>query len=607
MFELNQYEKRLHQSSPSIPEQPYSPADNIAEMSMMVWGEHCVECAAPACYQTCDLYRSRPDGRCRRFQFGIHKNEAFKSVRGYGAEISFSKWGVLVARGNVRLQPVARIKRIEQILEAFSHVINPVGSLIASLTGDRRWKHAMHSLMLKAAGWTSTNGSAPADTFLLETYNPENAPIRLHFTIERSPDNSRSKLTNIHAARQRFSTTITLSSGYARYEFDGPVFKPFVDAGAPFDISLTPEADSSATLVILSADFVRYKSAVNSRSAKPAIKCVVWDLDNTLWKGTLVENVDVQVDAKMAQLIRELDGRGILVSIASKNDFESAWARVCAFGLQEYFLYPHISWQPKSQSITMIAQKLNIGLDTLAFIDDNPFERHEVTAALPQVTSIDTRDAGRILDDPRFKGSSSAEASQRRHYYRQSIVREEKQAEFGADYRKFLAYCEIKLHVLDCRPEYLDRVAELAQRTNQLNFSGHKYTREEIGQIVADPRVEKYVLQCSDRFGEYGIVGLVLVRRGTHLCVEEFMLSCRVQGKFIEAAFFNYICGTHVPITTTLRVRYNRTDRNGPAFEVLRTLGSVHDVKSGFSTLEARSLVAMCDFIDVRSSATNFL
>src|SRR5262245_60136686 len=100
MFEIDQYDARAHREPPTRPGTPYSPAEDIAGMSLMVWGEHCTECAAPACYQTCDLYESRPDTRCRRFRFGVYPNRQFKSFRGYGAEVAFKKWGVLAAMGN---------------------------------------------------------------------------------------------------------------------------------------------------------------------------------------------------------------------------------------------------------------------------------------------------------------------------------------------------------------------------------------------------------------------------------------------------------------------------------------------------------------------------
>src|SRR5437879_2450330 len=99
MFEFDKYDSSLHKEGAAAPATPYSPAADVAGMSLLMWGEHCVECAAPACYSTCDLYQARSDLRCRRFGFGAHKNASFPSLRGYGVEVSFKKWAKIEAFG----------------------------------------------------------------------------------------------------------------------------------------------------------------------------------------------------------------------------------------------------------------------------------------------------------------------------------------------------------------------------------------------------------------------------------------------------------------------------------------------------------------------------
>src|SRR5258708_39532021 len=125
---------------------------------------------------------------------------------------------------------------------------------------------------------------------------------------------------------------------------------------------------------------------------KSGIKCVVWDLDGTLWQGTLLEGDDLILTPGMKGVIQELDNRGILQSIASKNDYVVAWEKLAAFGLDEYFLHPQINWANKSDSIKAIADKLGIGLDTFVFVDDQAFERDEVRYFLPEVATIDAAD-----------------------------------------------------------------------------------------------------------------------------------------------------------------------------------------------------------------------
>src|SRR3979490_1065554 len=100
MFEFDQYSAEKRKEPPLAPLTSYSAELNIERMSLLVWGEHCTECAAPECYKTCDLYEARADKRCRRFRFGVYKNRAFASLRGYGAEVALKKWGVVGAMGN---------------------------------------------------------------------------------------------------------------------------------------------------------------------------------------------------------------------------------------------------------------------------------------------------------------------------------------------------------------------------------------------------------------------------------------------------------------------------------------------------------------------------
>ena len=105
---------------------------------------------------------------------------------------------------------------------------------------------------------------------------------------------------------------------------------------------------------------------------------------------------------------------GVLLSIASKNDHDAAWSRLEELGIAEYFLHPQISWMPKSGGVKTIAQRLNIGIDTFAFVDDNPFELEEVKSVLPMVETVHVDDLTDIVNRPRYKGSSSVEAKNRR-------------------------------------------------------------------------------------------------------------------------------------------------------------------------------------------------
>ena len=152
----------------------------------------------------------------------------------------------------------------------------------------------------------------------------------------------------------------------------------------------------------------------------------LWDLDNTLWDGVLIEGDQVRLRAGIPQLLKYLDERGILQSIASNNDHQSAWKELTRLGVADYFLYPQINWTPKSRNISAIAKQLGTGLDILAFVDDNPFEPDEVASTLPGVARVRAEDALGLINDPRFRGDGTEESRLRRRYYKEQIVQKKR-------------------------------------------------------------------------------------------------------------------------------------------------------------------------------------
>jgi FkbH-like protein len=574
MFEFDQYEKRLH-PGPADPDRvTYTPVTDIVEMSFLRWGEHCIECAAPECYATCDLYRSRPDGNCRRFAYGIYKNKRFRSLRGYGAEVSFKTWGRLKANGNTRMEPIGRLLWKERLIGLGVPFLNALGSVLRGTTRNRRWNNLAPDFDNLARRWHRRNDRRRRpDLFLIEVFNPHSHPVTLQLTM-RIGEDFYDDHPNPASLPPPFAASIVVEPGYSCHRFERRLFEAVTDCGIPFKLTLVPEGDDAVRLVFLTLDFVKTRGGVGPDRHSEGIKCVVLDLDNTLWDGVLLEDEPLRANENLFRLVRELDGRGILLSIASKNDHDHAWQKVEELGLAEYFLHPQINWRPKSENIERISNALDIGLNTFAFIDDNPFELDEVSRRLPEVTCFHVDDIDGLLDNPRFEGSSSVEAKNRRRYYREALARATDQMKYKNDYERFLASCEIKLEIGPYQNADFDRVVELAQRTNQLNFSGTKYTRTEVARLLADDDLEKLVLRCSDNYGSYGTVGLGLIRRrGREIRVEEFMLSCRVQGRLIEQAFFRHLfeC-SNTNECIRLSVNFHPTHRNRPAAQVLDRL-----------------------------------
>jgi FkbH-like protein len=428
-------------------------------------------------------------------------------------------------------------------------------------------------------------GSIPPSGFLVEVYNPE-AAATLQLIMRSDPP----------SGAPPFVAGMTLPTGHSSHYFEADNFRAVTQSG-PFLISLVPAPETCPKLVFRAADFV---VVPDLRPVRKPVKCVVWDLDETLWDGILAENGGVRLRAEIPAIVRALDERGILQSIASKNDHSNAWKKLEEFGLDGYFLHPQIRWSPKSESIRTIARALNLGLDSFAFLDDSPFERAEVGAALPEVSTLDGARIAGLLEDPRFEGSATEDARNRRRYYAEDVVREQGRTEAGADYLRFLGSCGIRLDIAEYEPADFERVAELLQRTNQLNFSGRHYTREDVATLVAGAGWSKYVLRCRDKYGDYGAVGFSIVSwERNHIAVDDFMLSCRVQSKCIEQAFFALLRRQVGP--ATLRVNYHATKRNRPAYEALTAIG-FEDTAEGMFLRETAPLD--CAFIQCQWTAS---
>ncbi|MBF0309595.1 MAG: HAD-IIIC family phosphatase [Magnetococcales bacterium] len=605
MFEFHQNRNAPPQSLPSGSAFAGLP---VSHASFMVWGEHCVECAAPNCFSTCDLYQPRPDGRCRRFQEGLVPVTWPGSFRGQGAAIAFRKWGKLEARGNTTLEPVEHLVRLERLAHSLARGLDALGWLIHTVIPSHRWQAIAFHLLEKWNRRLHTREKVYGlpEAFLLECFNPATRPIHLHLAM----GTSRSSLEPAQRNRPLpppFTARLTLPPGFSRHLFERRLFNAIITSQLPFDITLIPE-EELVRLTVLTADLVLFDPTRPHADSPPKnrqepVKCLVWDLDNTLWDGILLEKEPEALRPGVREVLRILDERGILHAIASKNDHDHAWATLERLGVADYFLCPRIDWTPKSASMADIAKALNIGIDSLAFIDDSPFEREEVGRSHPRCTIRDAAELDTLLADPLFAGSSSEESRQRRQFYKDALAREQVRSRFGDDYLGFLASCDIQLTLSPFREAFRERVEELSQRTNQLNFSGAKYTRETLEVRLQDPALEKHVLSCSDRFGRYGVVGFALTRlEADVLHVEEFMLSCRVQGKFLEQALLADLLARHAGIET-IRVDFRPTARNTPARQTLEAMGFEPHPEGGMVRRVDQGLD--CPFIHIEREEAN--
>jgi len=294
------------------------------------------------------------------------------------------------------------------------------------------------------------------------------------------------------------------------------------------------------------------------------IKVAVWDLDHTIWDGTLIENDDVTLKPGIVDVLKTLDSRGILHSIASKNNYEDAMKKLKELGIEEYFLYPEIHWNTKSSSITKIRDNINIGMDTILFIDDQPFEREEVESVHPEVTTIDAAEYKNLPDltrlNPRFITRDSAK---RRKMYRDDIKRKVEQDEFKGPEETFLASLNMHFVIHDAVEEDLKRAEELTVRTNQLNATGRTYDYDELNDFRLSDNHKLLVCELTDKYGSYGKIGLALIETGggyRHLKL--LLMSCRVMARGVGTVLLSHIMQETQKAGKKLRADFKKTDRN---------------------------------------------
>jgi len=332
------------------------------------------------------------------------------------------------------------------------------------------------------------------------------------------------------------------------------------------------------------------------KKEKQSIKCVVWDLDNTVWEGILLEDDEVRLRPEVVDILRTLDERGILHSIASRNDHATAMAKLQELGLEEYFLYPQINWNSKAASIGQIAKDINIALDAVAFIDDQPFEREEVAFTHGQVLCIDSMQLDGILDRPELKPRFITEDSrQRRAMYMADIKRNREEAEFVGPTEEFLSTLNMIFSIAPCKEEDLKRAEELTVRTNQLNTTGYTYSYEELDAFRQSPRHELLVSSLEDRHGTYGKIGLTLIEKDPDVWnIKLLLMSCRVMSKGVGMIMIHHVLRAAKAAGVKVRGEFVSNDRNRQmlitykfaGFKEVDRQGNVMIMENDFSAIQ---------------------
>ena len=312
----------------------------------------------------------------------------------------------------------------------------------------------------------------------------------------------------------------------------------------------------------------RWVAARQGRS----FKCLVLDLDNTIWGGVIgddgLEGIALGQGSPLGEAYvafqeyaRELSRRGIILAVCSKNDeanaiepFEQHPEMVLKRGDIASFI---ANWSNKADNIRTIAQELNIGLDSLVFVDDNPFERELVRQELPMVAVPEVSDDPTgyplaLADAGYFEGLSVTEEDRERSsQYQGNRARDALRAAV-TDLPSYLRGLEMQLVWRRFDKIGLQRIVQLINKSNQFNLTTRRYTEEDVIAVMADPDAFGLQMRLLDRFGDNGIIAIIIGRlragprlgtdvRGNDLYIDTWLMSCRVLGRQVEPTTLNLI------------------------------------------------------------------
>jgi FkbH-like protein len=343
-------------------------------------------------------------------------------------------------------------------------------------------------------------------------------------------------------------------------------------------------------LMELVREWMRFLHPLTGKVAK----VLAVDLDNTLWGGVIGEDgmEGIQVGTEhpgaayqaLQRAMLDLHQRGILLAVCSKNNPDDALEALQTHpGMllrPEHFAALRINWNDKAENLREIARELNLGLDAIAFLDDNPVERQHVREQAPEAIVLDLPPdamgyAQALRDSPVFERLSlSEEDRQRTQYYAADRQRVELERSAGSR-EDFYRSLEQEAHLAPVSAATLARVAQLTQKTNQFNLTTRRYSEQQIAEMAACPGWQVLSLRVRDRYADNGLVGVAITRQNGGACeIDTFLLSCRVIGRTVETALLAYLAGqARARGATRLAGWFLPTKKNAPAREFYRSHG----------------------------------
>jgi FkbH-like protein len=315
--------------------------------------------------------------------------------------------------------------------------------------------------------------------------------------------------------------------------------------------------------------FKNYATALGSvifRNTGRLKKALIFDCDNTLWKGIIgedgIEGIDISENSSIGHIYRTvqqiavfLSKRGVIIGICSKNneqDVSEVFIHHPDMILrEEHIVVKKINWKDKASNLKAIASELNIGTDSLIFVDDSSFEINLIKEQLPEVLTLQVpQTIYHYADDllktayTYFNMDFSTEDTRKTEIYKQQIMRESIRTQ-SASIEDYLASLEISLNLTKDDKGAIKRVAQLTQKTNQFNLTTRRYSEGQIEQFMEDEKRAVFSLHVKDKFGDNGLTAVSILFEDSlsldTIIIDTFLMSCRIIGRNIEQVFLNYI------------------------------------------------------------------
>ncbi len=317
------------------------------------------------------------------------------------------------------------------------------------------------------------------------------------------------------------------------------------------------------------------------------IKLLIWDLDETFWKGVLSDG-EVTAIPENIELVKRLTDRGIVNSICSKNDYEKTKAKLEELGVWDYFVFPSIDWTSKGERVKNIISDMNLRPVNCLFIDDNVNNLEEVKFSSGGGINVTLPDKlPELVKDPAFTGKDDNDHS-RLNQYKVLEKKVEARAQSGSN-EEFLYQSEIYVELIEDCSDKLVRIYEMIHRNNQLNFTKDRISQEEVDIIFSDPNIISGVVHVKDKYGDHGIVGCYAVKDGKAL---QFVFSCRILGMGVEQWVYAELGYPEINVVGEVAAQLNKIDK--PKWINQSNVRSYTNIKSEINECQRLIIYGAC-------------